>query len=164
MSIEPPEPVADLDWSPERARTFGNSILELYTDFLESVADGPASPRLAQAAVRHAVALEVPEEPATDAVIVNHLQAILDNSTRTGAGGFFAYISGGGTVPGALVEVLASGLNPNVGGWVLSPAATEVEARLIAWMTERFGLPPDVRRTDRPGRCACQSDRAEGGA
>ncbi len=144
VPIEPPEPVADLDWSAERARTFGNSILELYAGFLESVADGPASPRLTQADVRRAVALDVPEEPATDAVILNHLQAILDNSTRTGAGGFLAYISGGGTVPGALAEVLASGLNPNVGGWVLSPAATEVEARLIAWMTGRFGLPPEA--------------------
>ena len=144
MSIEPPEPVADLDWSPERARTFGNSILELYTDFLESVADGPASPRLTQAGVRRAVALEVPEDPATDAAIMDHLRAILDNSTRTGSGGFFAYISGAGTVPGALVEVLASGLNPNVGGWVLSPAATEVEERLIAWMTEVFGLPSEA--------------------
>lgn len=153
MPIEPPEPVADLDWSPERARTFGNSILELYTGFLESLADGPASPKLTQDAVGRAVALDIPEEPATDEALMEHLQAILDNSTRTGSGGFFAYISGGGTVPGALVDLLASGLNPNVGGWVLSPAATEIEVRLISWMTDRFGLPPEAGdRSFRAGR------------
>ncbi len=141
MALKPPDPVQDLDWSPERAVSFGNRVLELYGNFLASLSDGPASPRLTQAAVRDAVALGVPEEPLTDDAIAAHLQAILDNSTRTGSGGFFAYISGGGTVPGALVDVLASGLNPNVGGWVLSPAATEVEAQLIQWIVDRFGLP-----------------------
>lgn len=117
-------------------------MLELYASFLGSLASGPASPQLIQAAVREAVSLDVPEDPLPDDAIAAHLQAILENSTRTGSGGFFAYISGGGTVPGALVDMLAAGLNPNVGGWVLSPAATEVEAQLIRWIADRFGLPP----------------------
>lgn len=45
-------------------------------------------------------------------------------------------------MPGALADLLASGLNPNAGGWVLSPAATEVEQRLVRWLADRFGLPP----------------------
>ena len=52
-----------------------------------------------------------------------------------------AYISGAGTVPGALVDLLASGLNANAGGWVLSPAATEVELQLVRYFTTLFGLP-----------------------
>jgi aromatic-L-amino-acid/L-tryptophan decarboxylase len=141
VPLEPPAPVSDLDWSPERATSFGNRILELYAGFLESLASGPASPQLTQTAVREAVALEVPEEPLAEDAIAAHLQAILDHSTRPGSGGFFAYISGGGTVPGALVEVIASGLNPNVGGWMLSPAATEIETQLISWLNGRFGMP-----------------------
>jgi glutamate/tyrosine decarboxylase-like PLP-dependent enzyme len=30
---------------------------------------------------------------------------------------------------GALADLLASAVNPNVGGWELSPAATEIEAQ-----------------------------------
>lgn len=141
MAIEAPAPVPDLDWSPERARAFGARVLDLYAGFLSSLADGPASPRLTQEAVRAAVTLAVPDEPLSDETIAQHLQAILDHSTRPGSGGFFAYISGGGTVPGALADVIASGLNPNVGGWALSPAATEVEAQLIRFLAARFGLP-----------------------
>jgi aromatic-L-amino-acid decarboxylase len=141
VPLAPPAPVSDLDWSPERATSFGNRILELYAGFLESLASGPASPHLTQEAVREAVALDVPEEPLPEDAIAAHLQAILDHSTRPGSGGFFAYISGGGTVPGALVEVIASGLNPNVGGWMLSPAATEIETQLIRWLNGRFGMP-----------------------
>jgi aromatic-L-amino-acid decarboxylase len=136
-----PPPVLDLDWSPERAREFGDRILDLYTGLLAEIADGPASPQVTTAGVRAAVAAEVPEEPLGDEALLAHLQVILDNSLRPGSGGFLAYISGAGTVPGALVDVLASGLNANVGGWVLSPAATEIELQLVRWLCARFGLP-----------------------
>jgi glutamate/tyrosine decarboxylase-like PLP-dependent enzyme len=105
-------------------------MLGLYADYLDGMA-GPTTPRVTTAGVRDAVALDVPEEPLDDEELLAHLQTILDRSLRTGSGGFLAYISGGGTVPGALADLLASGLNPNVGGWVLSPAASEVERRLV---------------------------------
>lgn len=136
--------VRDLDWPPERARELGGRILDLYAQLLESLRDGPASPQVTTAAVRAAVALDVPEEPLSDDALLAHLQAIVDNSLRTGSGGFLAYISGGGTVPGALADLLASGLNPNVGGWVLSPAATEVELQLVRFLAARFGLPAEA--------------------
>ena len=141
MSAEPPPPVPDLDWPPERARAFAGRIVDLYAGYLASLPDAPASPRQTPESVRAAVALDVPDAPLGDDEIAAHLQAILDHSLRHGSGGFLAYISGGGTVPGAIADLLASGLNPNSGGWVLSPAATEVELQLVRWLAGRFGLP-----------------------
>ena len=69
-------------------------------------------------------------------------QLVFDHSAMCGHSGFLAYVSGAGTVPGAAADLLAAGLNPNVGGWVLSPAASELELYLMRWMAERFGLPP----------------------
>ena len=140
MASHGPEPVRDLDWTPERAREVGERILDLYAGYLAGM-DGPTTPRVTPETVRAAVALDVPEEPLDDDALLAHLSAIVDSSLRTGSGGFLAYISGAGTVPGALADLLASGLNPNVGGWVLSPAASEVERRLVAWTADRFGLP-----------------------
>jgi aromatic-L-amino-acid decarboxylase len=136
-----PLPVRDLDWSPERARAFAEGVLELYTTFLAELPDLPVSPPVTTAGVRAAVAVEVPDEPLSDEALLAHLQTILDHSLRPGSGGFLAYISGAGTVPGAVADLLASGLNANVGGWLLSPAATEVELQLVRWLAERFGLP-----------------------
>ena len=141
MASDPPPPVADLDWSPERATAFGTRVLDLYTSFLADLPDAPTSPRLTTAGVRAAVALEVPEQPLDEDALIDHLQSILDNAPRLGSGGFLAYISGGGTVPGAIADLLASGLNANPGGWALSAGATEVEAQLIGWLANRFGLP-----------------------
>ena len=103
--------------------------------------DAPTSPRLTTAGVRAAVALDVPEEPLGEDALIAHLQALADNSVRVGGGGFLAVISGGGTVPGAIADLLASGLNANTGGWFLSPGATEIEGQLIRWLADRFGLP-----------------------
>ncbi len=68
-------------------------------------------------------------------------ELVFDHSALCGHPGFLAYVSGAGTVPGAAADLLASRLNPNVGGWVLSPAATELELHLMRWMAELFGLP-----------------------
>ena len=66
---------------------------------------------------------------------------MFEHSALCGHPGFLAYISGSGTVPGAAADLLAAGLNPNVGGWSLSAGATELELHLMRWMAERFGLP-----------------------
>jgi aromatic-L-amino-acid/L-tryptophan decarboxylase len=136
-----PPPVDDLDWSPDRARAFVDRVAEMYARYLEELPGGQVSPQLTTGDVRKAVALDVAEEPLAEEALLEHLRAILDNSLSTGHGGFMAYISGSGTVPGAAADLLASGLNANVGGWVLSPAATEVEIRLVRWLAGRFGLP-----------------------
>jgi glutamate/tyrosine decarboxylase-like PLP-dependent enzyme len=52
-----------------------------------------------------------------------------------------AYITGAGTVPGAAADLLAAALNQNVGGWMLSPGATEIEHHLTRWFAAQFGLP-----------------------
>ena len=48
---------------------------------------------------------------------------------------------GPGTVPAAAAELLAAGINPNVGAFRLAPAATEIELHLTRWLAGRFGLP-----------------------
>src|SRR4029078_12992119 len=66
---------------------------------------------------------------------------VLEHSTLCGHPGFMAYVSGSGTVPGAAADLLASALNPNVGGWKPSPGGSELELHLTRWLAERFGLP-----------------------
>jgi aromatic-L-amino-acid/L-tryptophan decarboxylase len=140
---EKPAPYPELDWDPERARAFADSIVDLWTELLESFRDGPVvPPNLTVETVRPAVALDIPDEPMPADELVAHLrEAVLDYSLKAGHPAHLAYITGTGTVPGAAADLLASGLNPNVGGWLLAPAATEIEIRLTQWLAGRFGLP-----------------------
>ncbi|MBS0362632.1 MAG: cytochrome D ubiquinol oxidase subunit I [Proteobacteria bacterium] len=56
--------------------------------------------------------------------------------------GFMGWVQGGGTAVGMLGEMLAAGLDANLGGRDHMPI--EVERQVTAWMAELFGFPPDA--------------------
>jgi glutamate/tyrosine decarboxylase-like PLP-dependent enzyme len=43
-----------------------------------------------------------------------------------------------------LGDFLAAAVNPNVGAWALSPAATEIESQTVRWIAELIGFPVDA--------------------
>jgi aromatic-L-amino-acid decarboxylase len=55
---------------------------------------------------------------------------------------FFGWVHGAGTAAGVLAELLAAGMNANVGG--REHAAVYVERQVIAWFAELFGFPADA--------------------
>ena len=137
-----PEPVRDLDWGPAEARELTAAMLELWSELLARMRDLPVTPMASAGDVAREMMLPIPEAPLSAPEIATLLRPMLfDHSALCGHPGFLAYISGSGTVPGAAADLLAAGLNPNVGGWSLSAGATELELHLMAWMAGRFGLP-----------------------
>lgn len=52
---------------------------------------------------------------------------------------FFGWVHGGGTAVGALAEMLAAGLDANVGGRDHAPV--EIERQIVRWMRALFGFP-----------------------
>ena len=93
-------------------------------------------------AVRDAVAIDIPDEPLDDDELFEHVRSVMfDHSVYPGHPRFMGYITGAGTVPGAVADLLASAINQNLGGWRHSPAATEIELHLTKWFASRFGLP-----------------------
>jgi aromatic-L-amino-acid decarboxylase len=53
--------------------------------------------------------------------------------------GFMGWVNGGGTAVGMLAEMLAAGLNANLGGRDHIPI--EVERQVVLWMRQMFGFP-----------------------
>jgi glutamate/tyrosine decarboxylase-like PLP-dependent enzyme len=140
--VKPPEPVRDLDWGPAEARELTTRMLELWTELLERMPDLPVTPVAAAADVAAGMNLPIRAEPLPPAEIARLLRPLVfEHSALCGHPGFLAYISGSGTVPGAAADLLAAGLNPNVGGWSLSAGASELELHLMRWIAGVFGLP-----------------------
>jgi aromatic-L-amino-acid decarboxylase len=139
---ERPAPLRDLDWDPDRARRFAEGALDLWTELLERLPDLPVAPPEGQDEVRQAVALEVPEEGLADDDLLAYMRELTFRwSMYPGHPRFLAYISGAGTAPGVAADLLAAGLNQNLGGWRLAPGATEIELHLMRWFAQQFGLP-----------------------
>jgi aromatic-L-amino-acid decarboxylase len=141
--VDAPAPVRDLDWDPDRARRFADKTVDLWEEFLRRLPDLPVAREAGEDEVRAAVVRPVPDDPTPDEDLLAYLREVaLEWSMYPGHPRFMAYVSGTGTVPGAPADLLAAGLNMNVGGWRLSPAATEIELALIHWFAEQFGFDP----------------------
>ena len=69
---------------------------------------------------------------------------IFANSTLNSSPRFFGYINGSGNQAAVLGELLASSINQICAKWHFSPAASEVERRVIQWIAEFIGYPPDA--------------------
>jgi aromatic-L-amino-acid decarboxylase len=140
--IRPPRSVPDLAWEPQRARRFGERVLDLWEEFLGRLPDLPVTGAWGEKEVRDAVHRDVPDEPLSDDELFGYLrQVTFEWSTYPGHPRFMAYISGSGTVPGAPADLLADALDMNLGGWRLGPSGTEIELQVIRFFAALFGLP-----------------------
>jgi aromatic-L-amino-acid decarboxylase len=67
---------------------------------------------------------------------------IFENSTLYSSPRFFGYINSSGNQASILAELLASAVNQICALWHFSPAASEVEGRVIRWIAEFIGYSP----------------------
>lgn len=141
MANRPPK-VEDLNWSPERARELGQAALDIWVELLEKLPSLPVARPLNVQQVRDGLTFPVPEEPMSNDELVAYMRKVVfEYSTYLGHPMAQALVTGAGTVPGAIADFLASGLNQNAGGWIIAPSATEIELYIGRWLAGEFGLP-----------------------
>jgi aromatic-L-amino-acid decarboxylase len=76
-----------------------------------------------------------------DKVLSKATELLFDHSLLNGHPKFAGYITSAPAPLGALADLLASVVNPNVGANILSPMATAIERQTIKWLAEFIGLP-----------------------
>lgn len=90
--------------------------------------------------VRNRFQEPLPRTP-TDIAAIHQafMQDVLPYAIGNAHPGFMGWVQGGGTPVGMLAEMLAAGLNANVGGRDQIPL--EVERQVLRWVRELFGFP-----------------------
>lgn len=110
--------------------------------YLETVGDRPV---LAQVAPGEIVASLPPSAPqqgeSLEHILSDVDRLLMPGVTHWNHPSFFAYFGISGSGPGILGEMLSAALNVNAMLWRTSPAATELEQRVLAWVAEMLGLP-----------------------
>jgi aromatic-L-amino-acid/L-tryptophan decarboxylase len=136
---------APVELDAEEFRRLGHDAVDRLADFLASLEDRRVTPGESLEEVRAALGGDgLPEAGApAEAVLDDAARLVLDHSTLNGHPRFFGYITSSAAPIGALGDLLAAGVNPNVGGWSLSPLASEVEAQTVRWIAELLGFPSD---------------------
>ena len=112
-----------------------DDILDYTRDIRERPVWQPAPPE-----VRARFQAGIPEAPSELAAVHKEfLRDILPYAAGNVHPGFMGWVHGGGTPVGMLAEMLAAGLNANLGGRDHAPI--EVERQLVRWMARIFGFP-----------------------
>jgi aromatic-L-amino-acid decarboxylase len=125
-------------------RKLGHRLVDQLAGFLESLPFGPVTRDEAPLVVRDALDLTAPlPEMGTDPgpLLEETAQRLFAHSLFNGHPRFFGYITAPPAPIGILGDFLAAALNPNVGAWTLSPAATEIESQTVRWIAELIGYP-----------------------
>jgi aromatic-L-amino-acid/L-tryptophan decarboxylase len=87
----------------------------------------------------------LPKEPQPMEAILREVENnIFANSTLYLTPRFFGYINSGGNQASVLGELLASAVNQICAMWHFSPAASEVERRVIRWIAQFIGYSPEA--------------------
>src|SRR5918994_2357375 len=137
---------APLAMDAEAFRAVGHQLVDQLAGLIESVPRRPVTPGESPRVVREALALtgSLPDQGADAAGLLEETARLLfDHSLFNAHPRFFGYITAAPAPIGILGDFLASALNPNVGGWTLSPAATEIESQTVRWIAELIGYPSD---------------------
>jgi aromatic-L-amino-acid decarboxylase len=135
---------AILDIGPDEFRKLGYSMVDQIAGFLSSLPDRRVTPADPATLVRNAIGAErpLPEHGAPAGMVLNDAAALLLNhSLFNGHPRFLGYITSSAAPIGAIGDLLAAAVNPNVGSWTLAPVATEIEAQTIRWIAELIGYP-----------------------
>ncbi len=111
-------------------------------DHLQSLRDGPVWRPMPEA-VRAELRQPLPRGARPiEAVYGDVRRLIVPYTTGNLHPRFMGWVHGGGNPAGMLAELLAAGLNANLGGRDHAPI--EVERQVIAWAAEMLGFPPEA--------------------
>ena len=114
-------------------------MLDDILDYVEQIRRRPVWQPM-PAELRQRFRRDPPSEP-SDLAAVHHefMRDILPYATGNSHPGFMGWVHGGGNPAGMLAEMLAAGLNANLGGRDHAPI--EVERQIVEWMRRIFRFP-----------------------
>ncbi|HEY3476904.1 MAG TPA: pyridoxal-dependent decarboxylase, partial [Anaerolineales bacterium] len=136
---------APLEIAPEDFRALGHDLVDRIANFLDSLPQGPVTNYKTPHQLQQLLgAKEIPEHGTDPArILAEAAELLFEHSLFNGHPRFWGYITSSGAPIGALGDMLAATINPNVGAWDLSPMATEIETQTVRWIAELIGYPSE---------------------
>ncbi|BBB59885.1 cytochrome d ubiquinol oxidase subunit I [Undibacterium sp. KW1] len=137
MTVPPKNSLDPDDWQALRAQ--GHRMLDDILDYAEHIRERPVW-QVIPDEVRAKFQSGLPIAPAElGEVHQQFMKNILPYSVGNSHPGFMGWVQGGGSPVGTLAEMLAAGLNANLGGRDHIPI--EVERQITRWVSELFHFP-----------------------
>ncbi|MFT4296274.1 MAG: pyridoxal-dependent decarboxylase [Micropruina sp.] len=145
----------------EEFRAQGHRLIDWIIDYHQRLESLPVQAQVAPGET----AAKLPEHPGEpdgfDALLADLDRVVVPGLTNWQHPGFFAWFPANSGYPAILAELVSAGLGVQGMSWASSPAATEVETRMMDWMVELLGLPDAFRSTSAHGGGVIQGSASE---
>lgn len=133
-----------MDMTPEAFREAAGLAADWVAAYREGVEGHPVLSRVEPGEVAARIDEAPPEEGEPFGAILRDMEdTVVPGLTHWNHPGFFAYFPSNASGPAVLAEFVAAALNQNAMLWRTSPAATEMEERMVGWVRRLVGLPDD---------------------
>jgi aromatic-L-amino-acid/L-tryptophan decarboxylase len=137
LQSESSETLDPQDWDDIRAQ--GHRMLDDMIDYAANIRERPVWQPIPHE-VRARFHAQLPRQPSgLGEVYREFTDFIMPYATGNVHPGFMGWVHGGGSAVGMLAEMLAAGLNANLGGRDHIPL--EVERQIVEWTRQMFGFP-----------------------
>ncbi|GHF40661.1 pyridoxal phosphate-dependent decarboxylase family protein [Seohaeicola zhoushanensis] len=121
---------------------WGARVSEWAQAYHQTVGDRPVRARTRPGEVLNALPVAPPETPESlEEVFADFERVVMPGITHWQHPRFFAYFASNAAPASVLAEFLAMALAPQCMLWQTSPAATEMETRMMDWLRRALGLP-----------------------
>jgi aromatic-L-amino-acid/L-tryptophan decarboxylase len=125
-------------------RSHAHQIVDWIADYLDNIEDYPVKAGVKPREVYNRLP-DTPPKTGEDFenILTDFKDIILPGITHWQHPKFFAYFPANSSRISLLAEMLTAALGAQCMSWITSPAATELEERVISWLREMIGLPED---------------------
>lgn len=127
----------------EDFRTHARQLVDWMANYLENIEQYPVKPPVQPGEIIRRIPAEAPLHGEDfQNIFADFLQIIMPGMTHWQHPGFMAYFPANSSPPSVLAEMLTAALAAQCMIWQTAPAATELEERMMQWLAQLCGLPP----------------------
>ncbi|MBD8488911.1 aspartate aminotransferase family protein [Echinicola sp. CAU 1574] len=122
-------------------RKYAHELVDWMADYMEQKESYPVTPQVSPGEIYQQLPNDAPEVPASfETIFKDFEEIIMPGISHWQHPAFFGYFPANNSEPSILAEMLMATLGAQCMSWLTSPAATELEEKVVEWLRDAKGL------------------------
>jgi len=128
--------------TPDEFRKHAHELVEWMASYMENVESYPVKSKVSPGAILNQLPDMPPADPQSFSLFMKDVEEIImPGITHWQSPDFFAYFPANTSPPSVLAEMITATLGAQCMNWETSPAAAELEEKMMIWLRKMIGLP-----------------------
>jgi len=146
MPSDPPKPPDHM--TPEEFRRNGHAMIDWVVNYLETADEFPVFSQVEPGEISALLPDNAPDDGEPfESLFADLNDVVMPGITHWQSPNWFAYFPANTSPPSILAEIASAGLGVQGMLWSTSPAATEIESKVLDWLVDMMALPQSWKST-----------------